>query len=466
MKCGKSKVLIGLQYGDEGKARVLDKIIGDSQIVARFNGGANAGHTLEVGETKIALHQIPSGIFYENVKLYIGSGCVVNPKKTVEEIRDIMGKNIDISNRLYISGNCSLVCPYHLILDSLYGKSIGTTGNGIGPAYSDQALRAEGLNIKNIKIGDFLSNSERFEKVVMKNLESVFLKHSLTGINKKKLMNEFLENTINLRDYVCKDPLFLENLVNKGENVFFEGANSIMLDPVSGVVPYVTSSRTLSGAAYVGGDLGVKHHDKVIGVCKAIMSRVGNGPFITEFGGKKSEDYCSEKGGYAYVSEVEAEKYDANKLLKSKDLFELGCALRMKGGEYGATTKRPRRMGMLDLVMLRQNSKLNSVDELYINKVDCLRDFSETSLIGIPVVTSYILDGNEIDYLPTSEEECRRVEPVVEYVSAFDEDISKIRKYDQLPRQVKSFVGLIEFYVGIPVCGIGVGPERDQFVKK
>lgn len=466
MDIGKSRVLIGLQYGDEGKARVLDKIIGNTDIVARFNGGANAGHTLCVGKTKIALHQIPSGIFYKDMLLYIGSGNVVNPKKVLAEIYDIQSKGIDISRRLFIAGNASLVQPHHIVLDNLYGKSIGTTGNGIGPAYADQAMRAEGATLKNLKVGDYLGDPKRALSCAAENLRQAVETHRLTGIDQPKLIGDFAQHVENLRPYVCKDPLFLEKLARSGKNVFFEGANSVMLDPVLGVVPFVTSSRTVAVAAYSGGDLPMKYHENTIGVAKAIMSRVGNGPFISEFGAETSEKYCAEGNGSAHVKEVESKMHDPYKLLKSDDLFEVGIALRMLGGEYGATTKRPRRIGMLDLVMLRQNAIMNAVDELYINKFDLLRDFSRTKLPGIPIVTAYELDGKVIDYMPTCESECRRAKPIIEYMSCFDQDISCLRNYESLPAQVKDLVSRIESFVGVPVCGIGVGPERDQFICK
>jgi len=463
----RSRVLIGLQYGDEGKARVLDKIIDDTDIVARFNGGANAGHTLKVDDVEIALHQIPSGIFYEEMQLYIGSGNVVNPTKTVAEIEDIESKGISLDDRLLIASNVSLVQPHHIVLDSRHGKDIGTTCNGIGPVYADQAMRAEGSRIKNVKLGDFLNNKEAAIQSVKENLEEAVSQLGLESneIDQATLVNQFVEDATKLEAYLCEDPLYLNKQVESGKKVFFEGANSIMLDPVAGVVPYTTSSRTLAANAYIGGDLSLKYHDKTIGVAKAIMSRVGNGPFISEFGGETSEQYCAEDHGNAHTKEYEKANFDPKELVKSDDMLEVGIGLRMLGNEYGASTKRPRRIGALDLVMLRQNVALNGVDELYINKFDLLRDFSETSLPGIPIVTAYELDGKVIDYMPTSEAECRRAKPIVEYEPAFTEDITDVRDYEMLPTQVKSLIDRIESEVGTKVCGIGVGPERDQFVR-
>ena len=461
---GKSTVLIGLQYGDEGKARVMDKLLTGYDIVARFNGGPNAGHTLAVGKIKIALHQIPSGIFYKDMRLHVGSGCVINPTKLLEEIKGIEAYGIKLDNRLSLSGYITLIQPHHIVFDSIYGKAIGSTKNGIGAAYSDQAIRAENNDIKNIRLGDYLSNPNKFRDAVKNNLKSMISKNNVKGINVDSEIETFHNNTLILKKYACSDPLMIQNLISSGKNIFFEGAQSIMLDVVSGMTPYVTSSRTVAAAAYTGGDLSVKHHSKTIGVAKAVMSRVGNGPFVSEFGGYRSEKYCDEDGGLAHTFEKEKLASNPEKLLLSNELFDIGMALRMITGEYGATTKRPRRIGMLDLVMLKQNCLLNGVEELYINKFDCLQLFSLTHLEGIPFVVAYELDGKQINYMPTSVEEARRCVPVIRYLPKFRENISQLRDYKKLPKQVKDIIAFIEKEVGTKVCGIGVGPERDQFV--
>ena len=464
MKPGNSNILIGLQYGDEGKVKVLDKLLGNTDITARFNGGANAGHTLKVGDKTIINHQIPSGIFYDDMILYIGSGCVINPKIANGEISHIKDNGISIEKRLFVAANTPLVQPHHLILDDIYGKDIGTTKNGIGPAYADIAMRAHGSKLRNMQLGTYINNPKKGFETVLDNLEDLIETYHLKDMDALKLACEFDEEVKKLGLYCCKDPLFLEKLVQSGKNVFFEGANSVMLDAVCGIVPYVTSSRTLAGSAYVGGDLSLRYHDKTIGVAKAIMSRVGNGPFISEFGGSASEAYCAEGDGYTHIKGWESMMYNPDELLKSPDPMDIGVALRMLGGEYGATTKRPRRIGMLDLVMLKQNCMLNAVDELYINKIDCLSDFSKITLGGIPLVTAYELDGKTIDYIPTSIEECRRAQPVIEYMPAFAEDISGIREYNNLPSEVKFLIKKIEEKVETKIAGIGVGPEREQFV--
>jgi adenylosuccinate synthase len=460
----KSTVLIGLQYGDEGKARVMDTMLKDYQIVARFNGGANAGHTLQVGNINIALHQVPSGIFYKDMMLYIGSGCVVNPKKLLEEIKEIKSNGVKIDGRFFISGYVTLIQPHHLLFDEIYGKDIGSTKNGIGPAYADRAMRAKRSEIKNIRFADYIYNNKKFKKMVRDNLAHMEEKHGMTEVDIDKQVDEFDKSVMLIKKYLCKDPLMIESLVEKGKNIFFEGAQSVMLDVVTGATPFVTSSRTIAAAAYTGGDLSNRYHYKTIGVAKAIMSRVGNGPFISELGGEKSENYCAEEGGFAHIKEKEYADAKPEDLLASKEFFDIGKGLRMLTGEYGATTKRPRRIGMLDLVMLRQNCKLNGVDELYINKLDCLVQFNKTRLPGIPIVVGYKLDGRKIDYMPTSVDEAREVKPIIKYFPLIKEDISLFKEYDKLPAEVKGLVEFIEKFVEAKVCGIGVGPEREQFI--
>ncbi|MBU0665730.1 MAG: adenylosuccinate synthetase [Nanoarchaeota archaeon] len=465
VKKGKSTVLIGLQYGDEGKARVMDTMLKYYDVVARFNGGANAGHTLEVGNIKIALHQIPSGIFYKDKLLYVGNGCVINPKKFLLEIKEVESYGLKLNKRLLISSLATIIQPHHIYLDGLFGGAIGSTNNGIGPAYSDRAMRAEGRQIKNIRMGDYFSDTKKFKQIVKENLLSTIKKHNLKGIIVETEVNSFHQCMLKIKKFLCSDVLFMEKMVSKGKNVFFEGAQSIMLDVVYGCVPYMTSSRTVAAAAYTGGDLSLKYHDKTIGVAKAIMSRVGNGPFISEFGGLKSENYCMEGSGYTHIEKAELKNSNPLELLKSNDLFNVGKALRMLTGEYGATTKRPRRIGMLDLVMLRQNCSLNGVDELHINKFDCLKFFSQTTLPGIPLVVAYELNGKKIDYMPSSEYESRNVKPIIKYLSFIKEDISKIKTYEKLPDNVKKLISFIEKFVNVKIAGIGVGPEREQFIK-
>ncbi len=461
---GFSRVLVGLQYGDEGKARVLDRIVDDSDVVARFNGGPNAGHSLEVKGRKIALHQVPSGIFHPQMALYVGSGCVLNPVKLVSEIREIESLGVSLENRLHLSGNATLIQPHHVLADKIKGQAIGTTGNGIGPAYADLALRMEGERLKTLRFGDGLAGFSWGLDMAKENLKDLVREHKICGVEISREISRFGAALRRLEKYLCADPLFLEKQVQQGKIVLFEGAQSTQLDLVYGTYPYVTSSRTISAAAYTGGDLSLRHHKEILGVAKAIMSRVGNGPFVSEFGGKRSEQYCAEGKGLAHTKEKEQQEYDPKKLLASEDWFELGIALRMLGKEYGATTKRPRRVGMLDLVLLRQGCQMNAVDKLYINKFDELAIFRRTCLPGIPLVAAYRRDGKEIDYLPSAVVDLEKIQPVVEYLPHVP-SLSSCRSRESLPGPAWEIIKFIEEKVGVPIYGIGVGPERNQFVE-
>ncbi len=477
---GYSDVLVGVQNGDEGKARVIDNVAQEYDIIARFNGGPNAGHTLEVGSKRIALHQVPSAIFHPNMLLYIGSGCVLNLEKLLGEIQEVEENGLVLNDRLFISDQATVIQPHHILLDRVIGKAIGTTINGIGPAYADQALRSDGTYLKNLRVGDVLDDPGLARETIIGNyLQTIALYQAheearamLKDITIQQKAEQIVSTASILQKEICRNPLFLDDLVRKGKKVLFEGAQASMLDVVKGTVPYVTSSHTIAGSAYVGGDLSPQYHRKTIGVAKAVMSRVGNGPFVSEFGGTKSEEYCaqeeetSEGKKSTYRKEVESSLYSVEELLRSGDMFKMGIALRMLGNEYGATTKRPRRIGMLDLVALRHNCRINGVDELYLNKADCLTDFARTPWQGIPMVEAYVLDGQEIKYVPGTSKGNRKAEPVVKYCPHLNDDLSGIRSYSSLPIEAQELIGAVEQFTECKVAGIGVGPEREQFIMR
>lgn len=463
MAGGYSDVLIGLQYGDEGKAKVIDLIAKNYDIVARFNGGPNAGHTVATKKGAIALHQIPSGIFLEDKILYMGSGCVINLEKLVSEIKEVNNFGVDLKGRLRLSDQIPVIQPHHIIIDNATGGSIGTTKNGCGPAYADKALRMDGERLLNIRLGDLADHNKESMGNIRKNLSKTMQIYGIKDFDTEQAMQKLAESFSVVEPYIERDTLFMERKARQGSKILFEGAQSFMLDITKGLVPYVTSSSTLAGAAYVGGDLSPKYHRKTIGVAKAIMSRVGNGPFASEFGGKKSEDYCMEGDGYAHTSDVEG-KLDIESLIKSKDLFDVGVALRVLGKEYGASTGRPRRVGILDLVQLAYAVRVNGVDTLFLNKCDLLNDYSKTSLGGIPVVVGYELNGQSIDYVPTSNDSHRQVVPVVEYLEPFADSITEVRAPEELPDELTKFLNRVSKQVSCPIMGIGVGPKREQSV--
>ncbi|MBW4056903.1 MAG: adenylosuccinate synthetase [Proteobacteria bacterium] len=464
MKPGFSDVLIGLQYGDEGKARIIDVIADEYDIIARFNGGSNAGHTIEAGDIRISLHQVPSGIFYKDKILYVGSGCVVNPVKLIAEIDEIHAAGVSLGGRFHISSLATLVQPHHILVDKLIGGDIGTTGQGIGPAYSDRALRMKDGRLLNIRTGDLLSDFDGTLRQIRVNLEATLVANNLEIDNRhiSQTMEEFANAARIVVTYIQEDTLFLSKLVRQGKNVLFEGAQSFMLDVVKGSVPYVTSSSTQAAAAYSGGDLPPTFHRKTIGVAKAIMSRVGSGPFSSEFGGPRSEAYCKEKSSAKSFKEIERQQ-SAGDLLLSDDPFEVGVALRIIGNEYGATTGRPRRLGCLDLVQLAYAVKANGVDEIFLTKCDLLRDYSRTKNGTMPIVTGYLSNGKSIDYVPASVNSCRELETAVENLPCFTADISTAKSAADLPKELLTLLERIN-ETSCQVRGAGVGPERDQFV--
>lgn len=477
---GYSDVLIGAQFGDEGKGRIIDNNIekyigenigdklGEYDVAAKYNGGPNAGHSLKFGDKEIGLSQVASGIFHPNMLLYTGSGCVINPEKLLEEISNIEALEVTLRDRLHISDQATVIAPHHRLFDEITGGDIGTTKNGIGAAYADQAYRKVGETLKNIRLGDILDNPLEARSSMVDSYCDVarFFGREPGDIVSK--VERTIDAVMELKQYINRDPLWLDTLVRSGKNVLFEGAQASMLDVTKGTVPYVTSSHTIAGSAYVGGDLSPKYHRKTMGVAKMIMSRVGNGPFASEFGGRKSELYCDERdknGEAIHIREFEQSNYSIDKLMQSENLFDIGIALRMMRGEYGTVSKRPRRIGMFDLVALMHNCRINGVDELYLTKFDCLTDFSKTRLLnGIPIVTGYKLDGQNINYVPGSSARYRAVIPEITYFPHIMQDLSVMRKKAELPSEATDLISYIEKYAGCKVAGIGVGPDREQFI--
>lgn len=464
MTTGFADVLIGLQYGDEGKARVVDYLADNYDIIARFNGGANAGHTIETKEGgKVALNQIPSAIFYPDKILYIGSGCAVNMEKLAAEISKVESLGVKLRGRLKVSCQASIIQPHHLYMDVLMGKGVGSTKNGIGPCYADKAFRMDGEQLLNIRLGDLMEDPEKYFSIIEKNLANAIQKYNLQVSNPSEDLQKLKENFTAIKDCIELDTLYIQKKVENGAKVLFEGAQAVMLDVTKGSVPYVTSSNTIAAAAFSGGDLSPEYHRKTIGIAKAVMSRVGHGPFASELGGAKSEEYCMSEDGTKYTRDIE-NGYNLEELISSEDEFEIGKAMRILSGEYGTVTKRPRRVGNFDLVQLNYAIRMNGVTELVINKCDILREYSRTAKSKIPLVTSYELHGENIDYVPGSVSAYYKVKPVIEELESFDMDITALKDFDSLPEALKNFLSKVQTHCNCKVMGIGVGPEREQFV--
>lgn len=459
-------IVVGLQYGDEGKARFVDQLAANHDIVVRFNGGANAGHTVVAQGKKLALKQVPAGIFYPDTQLYIGSGCMVNLVKLMEEISSLNDADIEVNSRLKIAAQAGVIQPHHILLDQWLGKEIGTTGNGIGPAYADRCYRMwEGRQIT-ISFGDLVSEPQKMLETMEAQLRSVCDTYSLNlepGLQELEAIKTALETC---KNFIEADPLFLAKQMNSGKSALAEGAQSVMLDVTSGTTPYVTSSSTVAAAAHVGGDIPLNFPVTVLGVAKALMSRVGHGPFVSEEGGPEAEAYCmarNEDGTPKYSREVES-AYDHEALLASEDAFEKSKALRYYSGEYGVGTKRPRRIGALDLVQLNYAIKRNAVTELILTKCDLLNLYAKTANGHIPLVTGYQLNGKDIDYYPATTSELAKITPTYTYLPCFSEEITHCRTQAELPQELLDYLSFIEKFLNCKVRGIGVGPERDEYV--
>jgi adenylosuccinate synthase len=414
-------VLVGSQWGDEGKGKIVDILSEDYEIVARYQGGANAGHTVEIGSSKYILHLIPSGILRAGVICVIGNGVVIDPTALLDEIALLEKNNIKVDGRLFISHNAHLIMPYHKLLDSIQESGenkIGTTGRGIGPCYIDKYAR------KGIKIVDLL-NKKVLEEKIRKNLEEknnllkkVYEKEEL---NVDEIINQYLEFDKKIDKYIKDVPAYLYNAIAKGKSVLLEGAQGALLDVDHGTYPFVTSSSPTSGGACTGTGIPPNKIDNVIGIVKAYTTRVGYGPFPTEL------------------------------------LDDDGDRLRKIGVEYGATTGRPRRCGWFDAFLVNYSVMINGIDEVAITKLDVLSSFSE-----IKVCTGYKLNGKILKSYPTDFERLQTIAPVYETLEGWNTDISKCRSYNDLPKQTKNYLEFISKKAGMKLKIISVGPKRDQ----
>ena len=416
-------VVVGLQYGDEGKGKITDVLSAKSDYVVRFQGGDNAGHTVYAGEEKFVLHLLPSGVLQCKGKCIIANGVVVNPKAFLKEIGQIEEKGMK-TDHVFISRRAHVIMPYHILLD-IYreeeagGTHIGTTKKGIGPCYEDKIARV------GIRMVDLL-NPEVLAEKIKKNLKiknSLFEKYfDKPTLEFDEIYNEFLELGQKLKDRIVDTEVELNQAIRDGKNILFEGAQAAMLDIDFGTYPYVTSSSPTTGGVCSGAGVPPTSLQNLIGVAKAYTTRVGEGPFPTELDN------------------------------------ELGEKIRQIGFEFGATTGRPRRTGWLDLVTLKHATMINGINNLVITKLDVLS--------GIPtlkIVTKYKTeDGKIIDYFTSSTTKLYNYEPIYEELEGWTEDITKVRSYDELPANAKKYIEFIENYLGINVYLVSVGPERSQ----
>jgi adenylosuccinate synthase len=417
-------VIVGSQWGDEGKGKIVDLLSKRYDIVVRYQGGANAGHTVQVGDKQFILHLIPSGILWENVKCVIGNGVVIDPKALLDEIKFLENLGINIKGRLFISQNAHLIMPYHKLLDSISesgSSKIGTTGRGIGPCYIDKYAR------KGIKIVDLRDKKDLEQKIKINIEEKNILLTKLYNqaeLNVDEIIKEYLDFDDAIDQYITDVPSYLNNALNEDKSILLEGAQGTMLDVDFGTYPYVTSSNPTSGGACTGSGIPPTKISMVIGIVKAYTTRVGLGPFPTELDGEEGE------------------------------------TLRKIGGEFGATTGRPRRCGWFDAFLLSYSRMINGIERAAITKLDVLSYLDE-----IKVCVDYEINGKKINSYPTSVNQMMQVKPVYETLPGWKCNISDATTYDELPGAAKDYLSFIAQQSGFEIGIISVGPRRSQTIE-
>jgi len=415
-------VLIGAQWGDEGKGKATD-LLGDRvQYVVRYQGGNNAGHTVVIGDESYALHMLPSGVLSPEVTPVIGNGVVIDPGVLFDEIDTLQQRGVSC-DRLLVSANAHLIMPYHRALDKvterfLGNARIGTTGRGIGPTYGDKVARV-GIRVQDLFDPGILG--QKLELTLRDKNQLLTKVYNRRGIDAKRTAEEYIRYGERLKPYVADTALVLSKALDNNEVVLLEGAQATMLDVDHGTYPFVTSSSPTAGGACVGAGIGPTRITKVIGIVKAYTTRVGSGPFPTEL------------------------------------LDEQGEWLRKTGSEYGVTTGRPRRTGWFDAVVARYAARVNGVTDFFVTKLDVL-----SSLDKVPVCVAYEVGGRRCDDIPMTQTEFHHAKPVYEYLDGWWEDISEAKSYDDLPEAAKNYIKTIEELSGAPVSAVGVGPRRDQ----
>ncbi|MFC4495855.1 adenylosuccinate synthase [Streptomyces ovatisporus] len=418
-------VLLGAQWGDEGKGKATDLLGGSVDYVVRYQGGNNAGHTVVVGDQKYALHLLPSGILSPGCTPVIGNGVVVDPSVLLSELSGLNERGVDTS-KLLLSGNAHLITPYHTEVDKvterfLGKRKIGTTGRGIGPAYADK------INRVGIRVQDLFDESILTQKVeaALDFKNQVLAKlYNRRAIRTEQIVDELLGYAEELRGYVADTTLILNNAVDEGKVVLFEGGQGTLLDVDHGTYPFVTSSNPTAGGACTGAGVGPTKINRVIGILKAYTTRVGAGPFPTEL-------------------------LDAD-----------GEALRTIGGERGVTTGRDRRCGWFDAVIARYATRVNGLTDFFLTKLDVLTGWER-----IPVCVGYEVDGERVDELPQSQSDFHHAKPVYEYLPGWSEDITRAKSFSDLPKNAQNYVKSLEEMSGAPISAIGVGPGRDETIQ-
>lgn len=420
-------IVVGTQWGDEGKGKLTDLIAKEMSLVVRYQGGHNAGHTIVVDGESFALQLLPSGVLYDHIVPVIGNGVVVDPVVLLAEVDALEARGVSCS-RLKVSGNAHLIFPYHQELDRLIerhlGKNkLGTTKRGIGPAYADKASRV------GIRVQDLLD-----ERIFREKLRAVLAEKNLVlakvynrlGFDPDELADRYLDEVApRIAPYVADTVSLVHEALERGEHLLFEGAQATFLDLDHGTYPFVTSSNPIAGGACVGAGVGPRHIDRVVGIAKAYVTRVGSGPMPTEL------------------------------------VDEVGDLLVDRGHEYGVNTKRRRRPGWFDAVMLRHAVRLNSLTELAITKLDILDVFPT-----VKVCVAYDVDGTRHTHLPYHQSDLHAAVPIYEELAGWETDLSGVRERRDLPAAARTYLDFLEDQVGVPITFVGTGPGRDQYVQR
>jgi adenylosuccinate synthase len=414
-------VLIGAQWGDEGKGKIIDVLMERADWVVRYQGGNNAGHTVEIGDEKYVLHLVPSGILRADKRCVIGNGVVVDPAALLEELRGVRERGIDTDGRFFLSDRAHLVFPYHRLLDSsreqqlLKGERIGTTKRGIGPTYADKAART-GLRVGDLLDPDFPSMVRARVETNNRLLEAL----ACEILDPDRVLDDCLRAASELRPLIADTATLINRAIDRGERVLFEGAQGTMLDLEFGSYPFVTSSHTCAGGASTGSGVGPHRLDRVVGVLKAYTTRVGEGPFPTELDDEEGE------------------------------------SLRAAGGEFGATTGRPRRCGWFDAVIARYSAMVNGIDAWAVTKLDVL-DGRET----LKICTAYELDGRRIESVPATARQLERCVPVYEELPGWAGSTRGAKAIGDLPAEARAYLERIEALTGVRAGILSVGARRD-----
>jgi len=418
--------IIGAQWGDEGKGKVVDLLAEKVKVVMRFSGGDNAGHTVVNPYGEFKLHLVPSGIFYPHTVCIIGNGAVINPTVLISEVDELNQRGVD-TNRLFISDRAHLIMPYHILLDGLEeelrgGKALGTTRKGVGPAFTDKTARL------GIRAGDLLDKEALRERLqfVLEYKNIILTKvHGVNPLSLDEVYSDYCRYAERLAPFIRETSVMVEEALNEGELVLLEGAQGSLLDPDFGSYPYTTSSSPLAGGGCLGAGISPNRINHILGVFKAYCTRVGSGPMPTEL----------------------------------KD--EVGNLIRERAHEYGTTTGRPRRCGWFDAVAARFTSRINGFTGAAITRLDILDTFPH-----LKICVGYKLDGQTIDYFPASITALERCQPIYEEVPGWQAPTTHIRQYEELPPEAKQYLARLEEFIACPINLVCVGPRREQTIVK